>query len=289
MFLTMLFLKANMKMNINIAEILNGEYNTPLPQDVLDYIEHKFHLSNFESKKKMYLSLMTVEKNDLLDHLRIAYDLITFWRSLFLGMVAQVKPENLLIKNELSIKNEPFGSEDPINNNLLDTTWEISPISVDAYIHYDEYNQIRETVPSFLKEEERPPPPEKNGDDIMHSACSEPCVSPLDFKNQTMNPEIIQFSTQNGTKIVQKRTEKVCAGEKVEESLRKPSGKRKIVAMKICSRPKRFKESSQAQETIKQEQCGETLNGKSEDYLSQKTKQHLKVHHRREPFTCPPL
>ena len=83
-----------MKMNQTIKNMLNGEYLTSVPPEVLEFLESQFDLKNYEKVKTGYLSLMTVKQDKLLLHLKTSYHIAEFWKNMYLTEIthANCKP-----------------------------------------------------------------------------------------------------------------------------------------------------------------------------------------------------
>ena len=75
---------------INLKEMLNETSETAVPEYVTDFLEAHLRLSQYESKKQLYLSLMASKKDDILIHLKNSYYMVNFWRNLYLNVISKL-------------------------------------------------------------------------------------------------------------------------------------------------------------------------------------------------------
>ena len=214
-------------MNLTIKEMLNGDCSAPVPQDIADFIEQQFHLSDFESRKHNYLTLMTIKKTDLLDHLKTAYHLIEFWKNLFLGMITEANSKqhrcSPISNDEPSIKYEQIKCENQVINDSLSND--------STYAHHNncDHIQLRAIVSNTA---------EKEQDNIVvlaapsveeHAPCSE--LSSMFFQPvkdiQAEGLELNQFSNEPGRRVLEKLGPKKCSSNGRKDKLGRSKKRKK--------------------------------------------------------------
>ena len=76
--------------NLTMKEMFSETSENAGPKSVMEFLEVHFHLSKYESKKKLYLSLMTTKKDDFLKHLENSYALVNFWKNMYLSVISKL-------------------------------------------------------------------------------------------------------------------------------------------------------------------------------------------------------
>ena len=73
--------------NLTMKEMLSETSENAAPEYVMDFLEVQFHLSDYESKKQLYLLLMTSKNDEYLQHLENSYTLVNFWKNMYLCVI----------------------------------------------------------------------------------------------------------------------------------------------------------------------------------------------------------